>query len=208
MERRLFCLVAAALAGFAFVPAQAEDKAKEEKKAVLEIGAAAPEWTALPGADGEEHSLKDLEEKKAVVVIFTCNHCPVAVQYEDRLVELQKDYAEKGVQVVAINTQDNEADNLDAMKQRAETKGFNFQYLFDASEESGKAYGAMRTPEVFLLDAERKVAYKGAIDDNNEDASKVEKRYLRDAIDAVLAGSLPETTTTKAVGCGIRYKKK
>lgn len=206
MKRRLFCLAAVAVAGLAFANAQAADE--KETKAGLEIGAQAPEWAALPGTDDKEHGLKDLEEKKAVVVVFTCNHCPVAVQYEDRLVELQKDYEEKGVQVVAINVQDNEADNLDKMKERAETKGFNFQYLFDASQESGKAYNAKQTPEVFLLDAERKLAYKGAIDDNAEDATQVKKQYLRDAIDAVLAGSLPETTTTKPVGCGIRYTKK
>lgn len=205
MKRRLFCLAALAVAGLTFANVQA---AEEKAKTGLEIGDAAPEWTALPGTDDKEHSLKDLEEKKAIVVVFTCNHCPVAVQYEDRLVALQKDYEEKGVQVVAINVQDNEADNLDAMKQRAETKGFNFEYLFDASQESGKAFHAQRTPEVFLLDAERKIAYKGAIDDNNEDATQVKKQYLRDAIDSVLAGSLPETTTTKAVGCGIRYTKK
>lgn len=205
MKRRLFCLVALAFAGLAYANVQA---AEEKEKAGVEIGDQAPEWSALPGTDDKEHGLKDLEESKAVVVVFTCNKCPVAIQYEDRLIALQKDYEEKGVQVVAINVQDNEADNLDAMKQRAETKGFNFPYLFDVSQESGKAYNATRTPEVFLLDAEHKVAYKGAIDDNSEDAAAVKKQYLRDAIDAVLAGSLPETTTTKAVGCGIRYTKK
>ena len=207
MKRRLFCLAALACSvGLTLASVRAEAK-KEEAKG-LEIGAAAPEWTALPGTDDKEHSLKDLEEKKAVVVVFTCNHCPVAVQYEDRLVALQKDYEEKGVQVVAINVQDNEADNLDAMKQRAEQKGFNFPYLFDASQESGKAFGAKVTPHVFLIDGEKKIAYMGGIDDNPGDETKVKKQPLRDAIDAVLAGSLPETTTTRPAGCGIRYSKK
>ncbi len=140
-------------------------------------------------------------------MVFTCNKCPVAVQYEDRIIALQKDYEEKGVQVVAINVQDNDADNLEKMKERAEQKGFNFPYLFDASQESGKAYGATRTPEVYLIDGEHKVVYKGGIDDS-PDAEKVTKHHVRDAIDAVLAGSLPKEATTKAVGCGIRYTKK
>lgn len=204
MQLRLFCLAVVAIAVVAFANAQA---AEEKAKSGVEIGAQAPDWNALPGTDDKEHSLKDLEEKKAVVVVFTCNKCPVAVAYEDRLVALQKDYEEKGVQVVAINVQDNEADNLAAMKQRSDQKGFNFPYLFDVSQESGKDYGATRTPEVYLLDAERKVAYTGAIDDN-QDTAKVKQHHLREAIDAVLAGSLPETASTRAVGCGIRYTKK
>ena len=205
MKRRLFCLVAVACTfGLSLAAVNAADK---ENKG-LEIGAQAPDWSNIPGTDDKDHSLKDLEEKKAVVMVFTCNHCPVAVMYEDRLVELQKDYEEQGVQVIAINVQDGEADNLPAMKQRAEQKGFNFPYLFDVSQESGKAYGAKVTPHVFLLDSERKLAYVGAIDDNPGDANEVKKTYLRDAIDAVLAGSQPETASTKPAGCGIRYEKK
>lgn len=205
MKRRLFCVLALACGvGLTLTAVNAEDKFNK----VLEVGAQAPEYNNLPGADDKEHSLKDLEEKKAVVIVHTCNHCPVAVMYEDRLIALQKDYEEKGVQVVAINVQDNEADNLPAMKQRAEQKGFNFPYLFDVSQETGKAYGATATPQVFLLDGERKIAYMGAIDDNPGDEKAVKKQYLRDAIDAVLAGSKPEVASTKPAGCGIRYEKK
>ncbi len=205
MKRRLFCLVALVCsAGLSLAAVRAADKFNK----VLEIGADAPDWSAIPGTDDKEHSLKDLEEKKAVVMVFTCNHCPVAVMYEDRLVELQKAYEEKGVQVVAVNVQDGEADNLPAMKQRAEQKGFNFPYLFDISQESGKAYGASVTPHVFLLDGDRKIAYMGAIDDNPSAADKVKTHYLSDAIDAVLAGSQPQTTSTRPAGCGIHYEKK
>jgi hypothetical protein len=129
----------------------------------------------------------------------------VAVYYEDRLNQYQKDYEDKGVQVVAINVNNAEQDRLPAMKVRAEEKGFAFPYLYDESQKSAREYNAEVTPHVFLLDSERKLVFKGPIDDN-EDETKVTKTYLRDATDAVLAGKPVEITEEKAAGCGIQYE--
>jgi thiol-disulfide isomerase/thioredoxin len=181
----------------------APSETSEQKK--LGVGDAAPAWKDLVGVDDQKHSLGEHADAKAVVVVFTCNHCPVAKAYEDRIVEIATDYADKDVDVVAINVSNLDADKLPAMKERAEEKGFKFNYLYDPSQEIGRAYGATVTPHVFLLDGERNIAYIGAIDDNMK-ADKATKPYLRDAIDAVLAGSKPETNSTKPVGCGIKYE--
>lgn len=176
------------------------------KPAKLKAGDAAPDWSALAGIDDAQHSLSEYKGAPVVVVVFTCNHCPVAKAYEERLVALQRDYQDKKVQVVAINVNKNPADALDKMKERAQERGFNFPYLFDATQQSGRAYGAAVTPHVFVLDANRKIAYQGAVDDNMK-ADKVQKRYLRDAVDALLAGKKPATDLTDAVGCSIKYEK-
>jgi peroxiredoxin len=173
----------------------------------LEIGAQGPAWRGLIGVDDKEHSLSDLKKAEAVVVCFTCNHCPVAKNYEDRLVKFVKDYKGKGVALVAINVNNLEADKLPAMKDRAEEKSFNFPYLYDPTQDIARKYGATVTPHVFLLDAKRKVVYMGAIDDSQK-AAKVKKHYLRDAVDAVLAGRTPAPAKTKQFGCGIKYEKK
>ena len=169
----------------------------------VDIGDKAATWSDVPGTDGKTHSLSDFGDAKAVVVVFTCNNCPVAVAYEDRLIDLARDYKDKKVAVVAINVNKNE--DLKAMKARAEEKGFNFPYLYDESQESAREYGATCTPHVFVLDGDRTIAYMGAVDDNMNSAN-AEKHYLRDAIDAVLAGKKPETTETKQVGCSIKWK--
>ena len=174
--------------------------------AVPKIGDKAPDWSGIIGVDGKEHKLADYKKVKAVVVVFTCNHCPVAVAYEDRLIALQKDYKKKGVQFVAINVNNIPADRLEPMKVRAREKKFNFPYLYDSSQKSGKDYGAVKTPHVFLLDKDRKLAYVGAIDDSMK-TDKVKTHYLRDALDAVLAGKPVEKPETNAVGCGIKYEK-
>lgn len=171
----------------------------------LDIGAPGPKWSKLVGVDDKQHSLDDLKEAKAVVVVFTCNHCPVAVAYEDRLIQLTRDYQDKGVAVVAINVNNLEEDKLPAMKRRAQSKGFNFPYLYDPTQLIGRAYGATVTPHVFLLDGERKLAYKGAIDDNMN-ADKVTRHYLREALDAVLSGKSPSTPITQQRGCSIKYE--
>jgi peroxiredoxin len=174
---------------------------------VLDIGDAAPQFSQLAGTDGKSHSLADFKDAKAVVVVYTCNHCPVAQAYEDRLMGLQKDYQAKGVRVVAINVNNNDADKLDAMKERAGIKGFNFPYLYDASQKSAASYGASVTPHVFVLDGQRKIAYMGAIDDSMS-AGEVKQPYLKNAIDAVLAGKSPQIAETRQIGCGIQYEKK
>jgi len=182
-----------------------ENNAKDGEQKKLAVGDAAPAWKDVVGIDDQKHSLGEHADAKAVVVVFTCNHCPVAVAYEDRIVGIAADYADKGVDVVAINVSNMESDKLPAMKERAEEKGFKFDYLYDPSQEIGREFGAATTPHAFLLDGERNVVYIGAIDDNmNEE--KATKPYLRDAIDAVLAGSKPQVDTTKPIGCGIKYE--
>jgi peroxiredoxin len=178
--------------------------AKADEKGV-KIGDKAPTWEGLAGTDDKQHSLKDLEKSKAVAIVFTCNTCPVAVAYEDRLTKLASDYKDKGVSVVAICVNKDERNNLDAMKQRAEQKGLTYHYLTDPSQESARAYGATCTPHVFLLDKERKIAYAGAIDDNMN-VDEVKQHSLQDAIDAVLDGKAPTVAETKQFGCGIRYE--
>jgi thiol-disulfide isomerase/thioredoxin len=169
------------------------------------IGKPAPEFEGLIGVDDRPHSLKDYADAKAVVVAFICNHCPVAVAYEDRLIALEKEYGEKGVQVIAINVNNTEADKLPAMKERAKEKEFPFPYLYDPTQKVGRDYGASVTPHIFLLDSERKFAFIGPVDDNMQ-AGKVTETYLRDAVDAVLAGKKPPTTEVKPFGCGIKYE--
>jgi thiol-disulfide isomerase/thioredoxin len=175
--------------------------------AKVKVGAPAPAWSSLVGIDGKDHALAQYQKSKALVIVFTCNHCPVAKAYEDRLIELQKDYEPKGVQVIAINVNNIAADRLDKMKERAKEKGFNFPYLYDTTQVSGHDYGARVTPHAFVLDGARKIAYMGAIDDSQA-LDNVKVRYVRDALDAILAGSPPPKTETKAFGCGIKYENK
>ncbi|QDU93917.1 thioredoxin family protein [Lignipirellula cremea] len=179
-----------------------------EYNQTLSIGDTAPAWNDLPGVDGKTYSLKDLEEKKVVVVAFTCNSCPYAVDYEDRMIALAKKYGGENGQaaLVAINVNKVESDLPAAMKQRAEEKGFNFPYLFDETQKIAKAYGAQRTPEFYVLDADRKVVYMGALDDNT-DASKVEMLYVEQAIAAALKGGQPEVKETPPIGCAVRYQR-
>ena len=182
-----------------------KEKGDKETKG-LAIGEKAPQWEGLMGTDDKSHSLADLEESDAVVLVFTCNGCPVAKAYEQRMVEFQNAYEDKGVRLVAINVNNGERDELPAMKERAEEKEFNFAYVDDPSQESARQYGARVTPHVFVLDKDRKLAYVGAFDDN-QDADKVEAHYVSDAVDALLAGRAPEVTEKKAFGCGIHWEK-
>jgi peroxiredoxin len=186
-------------------PAGTKTDADSAKQKKLAVGDAAPAWEGLAGVDDQKHSLGEHADAKAVVVVFTCNHCPVAKAYEDRIIGIAADYQDKDVDVVAINVNNMDADKLPKMKERAEEKGFKFDYLYDPSQEIGRAYGATVTPHAFLLDGDRNLAYVGAIDDNMN-PEKAATHYLRDAIDAVLAGSKPEPASTKPMGCGIAYE--
>lgn len=172
----------------------------------LNIGDKAADFADIIGVDEKKHGLADYKHAKAVVVVFTCNGCPFAKSYEDRLIAIQKDYKDKGVQLVAINVNNRPVDKLDKMKERAKKKEFNFPYLYDESQKSAKDYGAELTPEVYVLDADRKIAYMGSVDDNIEDF-RVKKHYVKEALDAVLAGKKPETTETKPKGCSVKYDK-
>jgi peroxiredoxin len=178
---------------------------EESEQPSGEIGAPAPAWESLTGTDDKQHSLQDLSEAKAVAVIFTCNSCPVAIDYEDRIVALANDYKDKGVEVVAINVNNSEPNKLPAMKTRAEEKGFTFAYLYDPSQQIAREYGATVTPHAYLLDAQRRIVYEGAIDDN-QDASAATEHYLREAIDATLTGQPIATASTDQFGCGIQYE--
>jgi peroxiredoxin len=163
----------------------------------------------LTGTDGQEYSLANFEDRPMLAIIFSCNHCPYVQAWEDRMVQIQADYQAKGVQFVAINANDASKypdDNFEAMKIRAKEKGFNFPYLRDDTQEVARAYGAERTPEVFLFDADRELVYHGAIDDNYDNPQDVVSAYLRDAIEAVLSGAEPEIKTTSPVGCTIKWK--
>jgi peroxiredoxin len=169
------------------------------------VGQPAPKFDGIVGVDDKKHGSDDFKDAKVVVIVFTCNHCPVAKAYEDRLIALQKEYQSKGVQLLAINVNTIPEDRLDKMKERAEQKGFNYPYLYDPTQKTGQDFGAVVTPHVFVLDQNRKIAYAGAIDDNMN-AEKVTTPYLRDAIDALLAGKEPAKQTVKPFGCGIRYE--
>ncbi len=168
---------------------------------------------SLKNVDGSMVSLADFNSSKGVIVIFTCNHCPFAKAYENRIIELHKAYAAKGVPVVAINPNDpKEApdDSFDEMKKRSKEKSFPFKYIFDETQATAKAFGATRTPHVYLLKNDGgkfHVTYIGAIDDNHSDAANVKEKYLEDAVNALLKNSKPTTETTKAIGCSIKWKK-
>jgi thiol-disulfide isomerase/thioredoxin len=170
----------------------------------LSPGDRAPSWTGLVGVDDRPHALADYKSK-VLVLVFTCNHCPVAQAYEDRLLDLARAYAPRGVGWVAINCNTIEPDKLPAMKARAAEKRYPFDYLYDPSQSSGRAYGARVTPEVFVLDADRRLRYTGAIDDSWSDAAQVKTPYLRQALDALLDGKTPEVAETKPIGCGLLY---
>ncbi|MBE0639986.1 MAG: thioredoxin family protein [Bacteroidales bacterium] len=178
----------------------------------LKSGDAAPGFK-LQNVDGTYVSLDDYKDQKGVVVIFTCNHCPYAIAYEDRIIGIHNKFAERGYPVVAINPNDPEVqpqDSFDLMQLRAEEKQFPFPYLFDEGQKVYPTYGATRTPHVYLLsntDEGFKVAYIGAIDDNYQEADKVEEKFLENAIIALMEGRTPETSETKAIGCTIKAKK-
>jgi peroxiredoxin len=173
------------------------------------IGEVVPAWQGLVGTDGREHGWDEFAEHDAVVVVFTCNGCPYAVDHEDRINDLATHYAAAGgrVAVVAINANQIDEDSLEAMETRARKKNFHFLYLRDPSQEVATSFGAARTPECFVLDANRKIAYMGAFDDS-PDGSAVGRRYVEEAVTAVLTGKLPETTETAPVGCLIRATRR
>lgn len=176
------------------------------------IGKEAPDFS-LKNIDGKTVSLGKYKNDKGVIVVFTCNHCPYSKLYEDRIVALDAKYKPLGYPVVAINPNDAKQypdDSPAKMKVRAKEKGFTFPYLVDETQAIAKAYAATRTPHVYLLQNENGksiVRYVGAIDDNAQDATAVGVKYLEDAIAKVGSGQVPEPASTKAIGCGIKWKK-
>jgi peroxiredoxin len=185
----------------------------------LPLGAAAPDFN-LPGVDGHHWRLKDFRKAKVLVVVFTCNHCPTAQYYEERVKQIVTDYKNKDVALVAMMPNDPRSvrldelgwtdlsDSLAEMKLRARDRHYNFPYLYDGETESvSRAYGPVATPHAFVFDAARKLRYAGAIDDS-ERIQHVTKHYLRDALDALLSGKEPPVTQTKIVGCSIKWSGK
>lgn len=164
----------------------------------------------LENIDGNMVSLSDYKEAKGFIITFTCNTCPYAVAYEDRVEALNKKYADKGYPVIAImpnNTAVKPDDNMEAMKVRAKEKGFTFPYLMDKGQKIYPQYGATKTPHIYLLQKTNKgnvVKYIGAIDDNYKDADAVKVKYLENAVDALLKGEKIKVKETKAVGCSIK----
>ncbi len=165
----------------------------------------------LKSVDGKMYSMADYKDAKGFIVVFTCNTCPFAVKYEDRVNQLAKKYKSKGYVLLAINSNDPEVqpdDTYPLMIARAKDKGYAFPYLVDEGQKIYPQYGATKTPHVFLLDKNLVVKYIGAIDDNADDASAVKERYLENAIAALESGIDPSPALTKAIGCSIKAKKK
>ncbi|WP_333694903.1 thioredoxin family protein [Flavobacterium sp.] len=175
-----------------------------------EIGSVATDFT-LKNIDNTNVSLKDFKSAKGFIVIFTCNHCPYAVAYEDRIMALDKKYKSLGYPVIAINPNNPEKqkeDSFEKMQVRAKEKGFTFPYLFDAGQKIYPQYGATKTPHVYILQKTAKgniVKYIGAIDDNYSDESAVKVKYVEDAVDALLNNQDVKIKTTKAIGCSIKF---
>jgi peroxiredoxin len=174
----------------------------------LKIGSTSPDFQDLAGTDGKNHSLKDFADKKGLVIVFSCNHCPTAQAYEDRMIAFQRDFGSKGFQLIAINSNETDnypEDNFEEMIKRAKLRGFNFPYLRDEHQSVAIDFGATHTPEFFLFDDQRKLRYHGKMDDN-KDASGVKVSYVRAAAEAVLAGKEISEPETYSIGCTIKWK--
>jgi len=176
-----------------------------------QVGDTAKDFS-LKNVDGKMVSMASMPEAKGFIVIFTCNHCPFSKAYEDRIIDLHKNFAPKGYPVIAINPNDAQKqadDSFENMVVRAKEKAYPFVYLHDQSQEIAKTYGATRTPHVYLLNKENgalKVAYIGAIDNNSQDVAQANEKYVETAVNSLLAGKKPAVNFTKAVGCTIKWK--
>jgi peroxiredoxin len=171
------------------------------------LGAEAPQFD-LPGVDGQHHSLDSYADADALVLVQSCNHCPYVQAWEGRLSAIARDYANRGVRVVAVNSNDADHypdDSFEKMQKRSQERGFAFDYLYDEPQAVARALEAERTPEVFVYDHDRRLRYHGAIDDNRDERA-ASQQYLRDALDAVLAGDDPSVAETPAVGCTVKWR--
>lgn len=176
----------------------------------LKIGDTAPDFN-LPGVDGKQYSLADFAEAKILIVVFSCNHCPYVVGSEDRMKDLYAEYRPKGVEMVAINSNETENhpnDSFEHMVMRAKEQGLEFPYVRDETQDVAKAYGALRTPHFFVFDADRKLRYTGRMDDNPREPGKETTRELRDALDALLEGNDPPIEVTNPIGCNVKWRGK
>jgi len=174
----------------------------------LKIDSAIPDFSLI-GVDDKTYSLNSFSDKNILIVIFSCNHCPYVQAYEDRIILVQKEFANDGVQIIAINSNDDVKypdDSFDEMKKRAALKKFNFPYLRDETQEVAKAFGATHTPQIFLFDKQRKLKYEGKIDDNWQQPDRVKSAYLKDAITEVLNEKEVSVPETFSIGCTIKWK--
>ncbi len=200
MRKILLSLAVVALA----VPVFADHYNKAVK-----IGDKAPEFSGIeavaPNGEKTSLSLSDLKED-VVVLVFLGNHCPAVQAADDRIIDFVSDYKDKPVRLVAVSVNDIEEDKIPGIKEHVKAKKINYTYGYDESQAIGHAYGATNTPHFFVLDKERKIRYIGSMDDNVMNEAKVNKHYLRDAVDALLAGKTPAVEETRAQGCGVKYK--
>ena len=209
--------IAILLAGLLFFAGRGLDR---DEHPTLPIGAAAPDFS-LTGVDGKTYTLSSFREARILVIVFTCDHCPTAQAYEDRIIALARDYKDKGVTLVAIMPNDPSSirldelgytdmgDSFDEMKRRAAARHFNFPYLYDgATEVASKKYGPIATPHVFVFDQQRKLRYSGRVDDVEKPTGTPHSRDARNAIEALLAGEPVRVTTTKVFGCSIKWAEK
>jgi peroxiredoxin len=174
----------------------------------LALGTTAPDFD-LPGVDGRNHALGDYADAEVLVLVQSCNHCPYVQAWEGRLSAITREYADRGVRVVAVSSNDADAypeDSFPEMKRRAQAQGFAFDYVYDEPQDVARALGAERTPEVYVFDRDRTLVYHGAIDDSRDETA-VSQHYLRDALDAILAGEEPAVADTPAVGCTVKWRR-
>ena len=175
----------------------------------IKLGTPAPDFS-LPGVDGKPYALSDFKDKKALVILFICNHCPYVQAVEERILQLHRDYAAKGVQLAAICSNDSTDypdDSPENLKKRWKEKNYGFPYLVDEAQDAARAFGAVCTPDIYVYDQDRRLAYHGRIDDNWQEPSKVARRELREALDALLKGSKPAENQQSSMGCSIKWKK-
>jgi peroxiredoxin len=182
----------------------------------LKIGSSVPAFSNLLGVDGKHYSLEDFRKCKILVLVFSCNHCPYVQAYEDRMKDFQQEYGPRGVQLVAINSNETKnypEDNFDEMVRRAKRMGFNFPYLRDDDQRVAGAFGATHTPEFYVFSAEGedgrtgalRLSYHGKMDDNYQNPSAVKRRYVQEAVDALLAGKPVAEPETHSIGCTIKW---
>ena len=176
----------------------------------LDLGSILPlEDVKMLDISGEHISLGEAKGENGLLVIFSCNTCPWVIKWEDRYVELAKKYRSKGIGVIAVNSNETtfkSSDSMDEMKKHAKENNYNFYYARDGGSKLARKFGATRTPHVYLFNAVDQLVYRGAIDDNAKNQKKVKKPYVADAIDAMLAGNTIKYASTKALGCGIKFK--
>lgn len=184
---------------------------RAEANDALALGSKAPMADVkMKSVDGKDYTIAGIKGEKGTLVMFSCNHCPWVIAWEDRIAEIGNAYRKQGFGVIVINSNNPSAkgeDSYEDMVQRAKERGFEFPYAVDATSDVARAFGATRTPEVFLFDNAGKLVYHGAIDDNAQKPDAIEKHYLKDALNALVAGKPVPTAQTKALGCTIKFRK-